>query len=456
VARAPAVAAGGGVRRAANSMHRWLERLLAAIDRHAAVCGLVGLGVLAALSWYVAWHAPSSSWLFTSHYAVGFKDLTHRITNVYAARRGGVLYSPRIATLEYFVYPPAALWLFWPLTWVTGPGHHPSYFAGELLWTLASLLALAWMIAAAARRACAWRWPKAWAVSLLVAAPLSALVLQPIGVHLALGQVGLFLAAAATFDILCVRDPRGRGLLTGVTAALKIYPIVYFVIFALRREWRSLGNAVGAMVATTALAWVVFPSYSATYFFHRLLGGSELRHYWHNDHWISSSSSLYTLFFRQPFNGSAPERAVGLVLCVAAIALGVYAAWRQLQEGREVGALLCVALASTIGSPVAWDHYFIWVVLVPFVLVEAAPLPWWRAASLGLFALTCLVPLRLARNENLSHTAYDGTFLVIFTARNALAAVSLLWLVVASIPWPSSRAQPSAASTASHQVRTAG
>jgi len=448
---------GGHLRDALRAARRWLERVLAAIDRRALVCALAGVGVLALLSWYVAWHVAHSSWLFTSHYAVGFKDLTYRIRNVYSARHGGILYASQLGTKEYFVYPPAALWLFWPLTWVTGPARGASHFAGNLLWTFASLLALAWMIASAARRACRWRWPKAWAVSLLVAAPLSALVLQPVGVHLALGQVGLFLAAPAVFDILCVRDQRGRGVLTGITAALKIYPVVYFAIFALRREWRAFGNAVGAMVATTALAWVVFPSYSATYFFHRLLGGSELRHYWHVKHWISSSSSLYTLFFRQPFTGSAPERDLGLALCVAAIALGIYAAWRQLREGREVAALLCVALGSTIGSPVAWDHYFIWVVLVPFVLVEAGPLPWWRIGSLGLFGLTCLVPLRIARNENLSHKAYDWIFLVIFTARNALAAVSLLWLVVASIPWTRAReAQPSAASTASHQVRSAG
>ena len=120
---------------------------------------------------------------------------------------------------------------------------------------------------------------------------------------------------------------------------------------------------------------------------------------------------------------------------MAVIGLGVYAAWVQLREGRELSALLCLALASTIGSPVSWDHYFIWVVLVPFIMVERGRLPWWRVASLGLFALTCLVPLRLARNEDLSHKAYDWVFLVIFTARNALMAVSLLWLVVAAIPW---------------------
>ena len=306
---APTRAVGSGVvPRAADA----LRRGLAAIDRRALVCGLVGLGILVALSWYVAWHVPRSEWLFGAHYDNGFKDLRYRIRNVYSVRHGGVLYSSKIGTLQYFVYPPAALWLFWPLTWVTGPARHASHFSGELLWTLVSLLALAWMIASAAHRACRWRWQKAWAVSLLVATPLCAIVLQPVAVHLALGQVGLLLAAPAVFDILCVRDQRARGVLTGITAALKLYPIVYFAIFALRREWRALGNAVAAMVATTAIAWAVFPSYSATYFFHRLLGGSELRHYWHNAHWLSSSSSLYTLFFRQPFTGTAPERDLGL------------------------------------------------------------------------------------------------------------------------------------------------
>lgn len=441
---APATARSAPVR-AKRRGHRALE----AIDSHALVSILTGLCVLGLLSWYVAWHVPTSNWLFTSNYAIGFKDLTYRTQNVESVRHLGVLYYANIAQLQYFVYPPAALWIFWPLTWV-------GLFTGEVLWTLASLLALAWLIASAARFACAWRWQKAWAVSLLVATPLSALVLQPVGVHLALGQVGLFLAAAATFDILCVRN-RCRGFLTGVTAALKLYPIVYFAIFALRREWRALGNAVAGLVVTTAVAWIVFPSYSVTYFFHRLLGGNELRHYWGNAHWLSSSSSIYTFFFRQPFTGSLPERDAGLALCVVVLAFGVYAAWRQLLEGREAGALLCVALASTIGSPVAWDHYFFWVVLVPFVLVERGRLEWYRTTALSLFLLACLVPFRLARNESLSHRGYGGTFVVIFISRNALIAVSLLWLVAAAIPAARDRAaQSSAARTESHQLRSAG
>jgi alpha-1,2-mannosyltransferase len=444
-------AADSAARRALDAAMRALHRVVDAVGRHPIASSLAGLAVLALLSWYVAWHVPTSGWLFTSHYDYGFKDLVYRIGDVRRVERGGALYYAQIDRLEYFVYPPAAIWLFWPLTWV-------SIFAGELGWTFASLLALAWMIASAGHLACGWRWPKAWAVALLIGAPVSTLVFQPVGVHLALGQVGLYLAAAATFDILCVRN-RARGFLTGVTAALKLYPIVYFAIFALRREWRALGTATAGLVATTAVAWAIFPSYSATYFFHRLLGGNELRHYWQNKHWLSSSSSIYTVLFRQPFTGSPPERAIGFVLCVVVILLGVYAAWRQLQEGREIGAFLCVALASTIGSPVAWDHYFIWVVLVPFVLIERGRIPWFRAASLWLFVLTCLVPLRLARNEDLSHKAYDWVFVVIFMARNALTAVSLLWLVAASIraSAPGAQAaQPSAATKEPTQARSAG
>jgi alpha-1,2-mannosyltransferase len=400
-------------------------RVLAAIDRRAIACCIAGLAILVLLAWYITWHVPASSWLFSSQYTEGFKDLVYRIRDVHDAQHGLTLYSKH-NHLEYFVYPPAAIWLFWPLTWV-------GTFAGEFLWALTSLLALAVLIAAAARYACRWRWATAFAVSLLVATPLSALLLVPVDVHLALGQVGLYLAAAATLDILCVRN-RARGVLTGVTAALKLYPIIYFVLFALRREWRALGNAVAALVATTAIGWAVLPSDSVTYFFHRLLTGWELRHYWHNAHWISSSSSIYTFFFRQPFTGTPTERSMGFALCVVAICLGVVAAWRQVKEGREVAALLCVALASTIGSPVAWDHYFFWIVLAPFMLVERWRLPTWRTIALSCYGVASLVPLRIARNENLSHKAYDWIFVVIFTARNAFIVVSLLWLVVAVIP----------------------
>ncbi|MGP8243590.1 MAG: glycosyltransferase family 87 protein, partial [Bryobacteraceae bacterium] len=226
---------------------RWLARLLEAIDRRALVCGITGLAIIVLLTWYITWHVPTSSWLFSSQYTQGFKDLVYRIIDVRKVQHGLTMYSQR-DHLEYFVYPPAAIWLFWPLTWV-------SAFTGEFLWTLTSILSLSLLVAAAARYACKWRWAKAWAVSLLVATPLSVLTLVPVGVHLALGQVGLYLAAHATLGILCGRATRARGVLTGITAALKLYPIIYFAIFALRREWRALTNAVGAMVATTALAW---------------------------------------------------------------------------------------------------------------------------------------------------------------------------------------------------------
>jgi hypothetical protein len=425
-----------------------LRRFVAAIDRRALWWGALGAGIVVLLAWYITWHTPNSTWLFTSQYAEGFKDLVYRIRDVHLAQHGRTLYSQH-NHLEYFVYPPAAIWLFWPLTWV-------SVFTGEFLWTLTSILALALMIAAAARYACRWRWATCWAVSLLVATPLSVVLLVPVGVHLALGQVGLYLAAIATLDILCIRDSRFRGILTGISAALKLYPLVYFFLFLLRREWRALGNAIGAVIVTTAVGWLVFPKDSTTYFFHRLLSGWELRHYWHVDHWIAASSSIYTFFFRQPFHGATDPtvRSLGFDLCIVVICLGIVAAWRQLKEGRDAAALLSIALASTIGSPVAWDHYFFWIVLAPFVLVERERLPAWRSIALACYGLACLLPLRIARNEDLSHKAYDWVFLVIFTARDAFIVVSLLWLVVAVLPEDRLYRRSSAATSSSHQARS--
>ena len=397
-------------------------------------CAIAGARVLALLSWYVAWHVPTSDVALREplRRRVQGPPLPDQTTST-SVQHGGVLYSPQIDHAPVLRLPARRAL---------------AVLAAHLGRDVHRRAALDARVAARARLddrvgrprcACRWRWPKAWAVSLLVATPLS--------------------RARAAARRRAPRARPGRALPRGrrrrstssacATARARRAHRASPRRSSSTRSSTSRSSRCAASGARSATPSAAHASprprspgsssrpYSATYFFHRLLGGGELRHYWHNAHWISSSSSLYTLFFRQPFTGTPPERAIGLrAVRRGRSRLGVYAAWRQLREGREVGALLCVALASTIGSPVAWDHYFIWVVLVPFVLVERG-----RAAVVadrrrsGCFGLTCLVPLRLARNENLSHTAYDWIFVVIFTARNALTASSLLWLVVASIPW---------------------
>ena len=89
-----------------------LHRGLGWVGRHALGCSIAGAGVLALIAWYAAWHVPSSGWLFLSHYAVGFKDLVYRVQNVRNVQVGRTLYYAQLGTLQYFVYPPAALWLF--------------------------------------------------------------------------------------------------------------------------------------------------------------------------------------------------------------------------------------------------------------------------------------------------------------------------------------------------------
>ena len=212
------------------------------------------------------------------------------------------------------------------------------------------------------------------------------------------------------------------------------------------------------MVATTAIAWVVFPSYSATYFFHRLLGGlraAPLLAQRALD--LVELEPLHALLppavlrhragaRRRPRAVRGRDRPRHLRRVAPARARDGRSPRSCASRSAPRSARRSRGTTTSSGSCSSRS-----------CSSSAAALPWWRTGSLGLFVLTCLVPLRLARNEDLSHTAYDWIFVVIFTARNALAAASLLWLVVAAIPWHvRATAQPSAATTASHQARTAG
>ena len=344
---APPSGAGGdrGVVRACR--RRGLRRLLAAIDRRALVCGARRpRRPRRCSSWYVAWHVPTLG--------VALREpLRRRVQGPHLpdqrrlrrVRHGGVLYSPKIdhARSTSSTRPPRS----GCSGRSPGSGRSPASCSGRSRRSLA----LAWMIASAAHGSRAGgAGAKAWAVSLLVATPLSraraaarrrAPRARP-GRALPRGarRRSTSCASATARARRPHRHHRGaQALPDRLLRDLRAAPRV-----ARARQRRS-----AALVATTAIAWVVLPVATARRTSSTgSSAGCELRHYWHNAHWISSSSSLYTLFFRQPFTGTAPERVARASRCASRSSrLGVYAAWRQLREGREVGALLCVALAST-------------------------------------------------------------------------------------------------------------
>ncbi len=375
---------------------------------------MTGVVALVVLALFIRAYVPHHNWLFSGHYALGFGDLLSRTRDIWRIHHGSNVYSLHDHH-QYFTYPPAALFIFWPLSWAT-------FHTDVLIWTLLCLFALAASIAIVWRTV-APQGPWTVAAGSLWGTVASVMVLPVISIGLALGQLGLLLMLMLVLDYLVLRAP-AKGVLTGVAAAIKIYPVVFIVSWLIRREWRPALTALASGALTSAAAWAIWPHFTATFVNRQLLSGRELTHFLHNLHWRATSSSPYTIFFRWPFHGGPYASLVGWLASLAAVALGLWAAQRLWRVGARASSFVMVMGASVLAGPVTWDHYYTFAPLLVFVAYENR-----RRIALAITAVAALVvyavPWQLARNESFSVTGLSAHELLIFVARNALSAATV-------------------------------
>jgi alpha-1,2-mannosyltransferase len=382
-----------------------------------------GLGavLVVALAYYARWWVPRSNWLFSGHYALGFQDLKTRFRDIHRVARGINPYS-KFDHHQYFTYPPGALLLFWPLTWL-------KLRTATLWWTLLSELALAGAFFVCWRR---WRRSDPWLVAAgsLLYAVLAILIFPPLSIHIALGQLGMFIMVALAVDYLVLAGP-AKGVLTGVAAAIKIYPIVFIVAWAIRREWRPALTALASGLATCLIALAIWPSLFSAFVHRQLLSGREVGHFLTNAHYLASSSSPFTIFFRWPFHGGTAAHVVGWLATLAAVALLLFAGDRLWRVDRAVGSFVMVMAASVLAGPVTWDHYYTFAPLLIFVALESRDRRAVWVTSLVAMVVYA-VPWQISRNDSLTVDSFSLRALQVLVSRNALD-VATLALGVAAI-----------------------
>jgi hypothetical protein len=382
---------------------------------------LGGTLVIMGLSWYTTKRVPHHNWLFTGHYACSFCDINSRIDDVMTVKRGGVLYS-FYDHHQYFTYPTAALFLFWPLSWV-------SHFWAVTGWSFVTIASYAGLVMLGWRQV---RGTLTWrsAGVILWATALAVTIFPTMAICLSQGQTASFLALVVALDYLAIRG-RAQGVLTGIAAAIKIYPIIFIGVWLARRQWRQAITALLSGAATTALAWVLWPKHSTTFFFHRLTSGREISHFHENIHWRSSSSSPYSFFYRPPFDGGSWESTAGLVACLVVAVFGIWVGVRLWNRGYRLTSFVAVLIGSTLSAPVVWDHYFAWVVLLPLVAYEVGrrrPTAWMAIVALVML----MVPWGIIRDENFSYVGFTPMTVALFFVRNGLLFSSLGILILAS------------------------
>lgn len=316
-----------------------------------------------------------------------------------------------------FTYPPFALIALWPLAWAPFPVTQWLLWAASLAAaTGAIVLVLRDTGAPVTRRL--WCNAFTWACVALIA-------LEPARSATDYGQIELVLMAIVTADLLSASRYRGIG--TGLAAAVKLTPLALVIVLAVSRDTKSVIRATATFLVCTGLPWLLRPRMSGAFWFHDVSDPGRV-----GTVTYAANQCWYAILHRPPFPASGSEPA-WLLLSLTTLAAGTFIARRCVNAGHQAPAILAIAMASLLASPISWTHHWIWVLLIPAMMprhrTSGIPRPV-RIMLWGLLALTIAAPYWW-----FSHGILAEAALPTWTA-----AVLLVWSVMASVTWRRSQA----------------
>lgn len=293
--------------------------------------------------------------------------------------RGDVLFHTPIGLNLPFTYPPLAAIVFCPFAWL----HMP---AASVAITVLTLVLLIVSTVIVLTRLDVWNtsavlggpaWLRRWWLAVIVVAPAS-IWLEPIASNFAFGQINVVLMTLVIADCVPRRTPWPRGLLLGLGIALKLTPAVFLLYFLVRRDYRTALTALTSFAVATLVGFMLAWSDSWEYWTHTVhhtdrIGSAALN----TDQNIASALARIGLSEQLSF-------VLWASLCLAVLALTVWAMRRVLRAGETTLAIICVALFGLMVSPVSWSHHWVWV--LPALLVTAVL--GWRRRIVALGVLT--------------------------------------------------------------------
>lgn len=320
--------------------------------------------MVAAIAWAWEIHDPLAYYPRRTDLAV-YVGAVHEVVN------GGSLYEFRTELGLPFTYPPFALLPFVPLAYIP-------FTAAKVLavvWTWVSTIGIA---ALTARHAKVFRPGGAFErLPTQAATPLIAIALgmsHPVMSNNRFGQISVLLAAIVAFDVLvvCRRWPAYGGILTGLTAAIKLTPLAVLPMLWLAGRRRQAYNGLGVFAALGAVGFAIFPGATLDYALHR--AGDMTRF---GPYTSTSNQSLNGLLFRAGLDGTTQK-----LLFLAAALVVLMLAWRRsarlLSDGDPFAALVVIGAAMVAASPISWGHHQVWLWLAAFAVVARTD---WRQAA---------------------------------------------------------------------------
>ncbi|HEU4675638.1 MAG TPA: glycosyltransferase 87 family protein [Motilibacteraceae bacterium] len=251
--------------------------------------------------------------------------------------------------------------------------------AVDVLWTLAQLVVLGWVVKVAFAPLLRTLGP-AWPLGLGAITGASCW-LVPLRDNFYFGQVDIFLMALCLADLTGAWARVRPGVLSGWATAVKLTPGLFVVHWWLAGDRRAAVRAALTAVLLTVATALVLPGATAGFWGGAIFASDRL-----GDNTATANQSLRGVLLRV-----GPSGAVGsllyVVLAAACLVLFMPVAARAHRAGQRVRAAAVVGLVAFVVSPVSWIHHAAWVVVALGVLVGAGR-TWWRwlaAAAVSAF-----------------------------------------------------------------------
>jgi alpha-1,2-mannosyltransferase len=289
-------------------------------------------------------------WLY-GDYAHWMSDLDVYRSGGAAIRSGASLYDFVTSQRLPFTYSPFAGLLFVPLSFLT-LNQLAYVWQGLCLWCL-SLVAWRTLrevgVDSCRMRAC-----------LAFIITVASVWIMPFKAELQLGQINTLLMLLALVDLTSRRPNKMQGVLVGLTAGVKLIPLIFIVYLLITRRTRVAATVLVTFLATVIVGFIFLPKDSTRYWFSLFYDADR----------VGPAQPTYNQSLRAVLARLADTPNVTFVwLGAAAIvgALGLLAASLAHRTGDGVlGVLLC-ALTGLLVSPVSWEMHWVWI--IPFLVV---------------------------------------------------------------------------------------
>ncbi|WP_415638945.1 glycosyltransferase 87 family protein, partial [Prescottella defluvii] len=200
--------------------------------------------------------------------------------------------------------------------------------------------------------------------------------LEPVRTTLFYGQINLVLMALVLWDVSRADGSRIKGVGVGIAAGIKLTPAYFVLYYVVLRKWRAATVAVGTIVATIGVSWLILPNDSRQYWTETFFESTRIAQ---DEH--PSNQSIRGVIAH--LTGKPAPTILWVALAALVVAVSMWIVLRLHRGDENLLAVTVVGLSAAAVSPFSWSHHWVWFVpLLVYIVHRALTTWWWWLAAL--------------------------------------------------------------------------